>query len=104
MAKITRKQLKEDALLSTTAKLSVFLSKYWGHIVGVIVVVSVLIAAIVLYGDYVARRNEKTARQILSFNPRICSIPCFVPDGKKYDRYVAINGDARFLLCPRAGL
>ncbi|MFC1716329.1 tol-pal system YbgF family protein [Candidatus Poribacteria bacterium] len=61
MAKITKKQLKEDALLSTTAKLSVFLSKYWGHIVGVIVVVSVLIAAIVLYGDYVTRRNEKTA-------------------------------------------
>ncbi len=65
MARITKKQLKEDALLSTTAKLSIFLSKYWGHIVGVIVAVAVLIAVIVLYSSYVTSRNEKTA---ISFN------------------------------------
>lgn len=65
MARMTKRQLKEDKLLSTTAEISVFLKKYWGHIVGVIVAVAVLIAAAFLYSDYVEGRNEKTA---LSFN------------------------------------
>lgn len=65
MARITKKQLKEDKLLSATEKISLFLNQYWGHIIGGVVAIAVVIAVIVLYGNYVTGRNEKVVR---SFN------------------------------------
>ena len=65
MARITKKQLKEDKLLSATEKISLFLNQYWGHIVAGVVAIAVVIAVIVLYGNYITGRNEKVVR---SFN------------------------------------
>ena len=65
MAKISRKQLKEDKLLSTTAKVSIFLGEYWKQIVGAVVIVVVLVGAIILYSSYITGRNERAGRDFV---------------------------------------
>jgi len=65
MAKMTRRRMKEDKLLSTTAKLSIFLNKNWRQIAGVIAAVVILIATISLYVGYVARKNERSALKMI---------------------------------------
>ncbi len=65
MAKTTRRRMKEDKLLSTTAKLTILLNKYWRQIAGVIAAVVILIAAISLYVGYVARKNERSALKMM---------------------------------------
>lgn len=57
--------MKEDKLLSTTAKLTILLNKYWRQIAGVIAAVVILIVAISLYVGYVARRNERSALKMM---------------------------------------
>lgn len=62
MARIAKKHIKEDKLLSTTAKISVFLEKQWKNIAAGAVAIIILIAAIFLYTSYINSRNEKAAR------------------------------------------
>lgn len=65
MAKTTRRRMKEDKLLSTTAKLTIFLNEYWRQIAGVIAAAVILIATISLYVGYVARKNERSALRMI---------------------------------------
>ncbi len=62
MARITKRQLKEDKLLSTADKLSAFLNQHWKQIVGVIAGIIVVIGSIVLYSAYTTGKEEKAAR------------------------------------------
>ena len=62
MARIAKRQLKEDKLISTTAKLSIFLNEHWKEIAGVIVGIIVIVGALLLYFNYTASRNEAAAR------------------------------------------
>lgn len=61
MARITKRQLKEDKLVSTTAKLSTFLNEHWQEIAVVIVGVVVLVGALLLYYNYKTGKNEEAA-------------------------------------------
>jgi len=61
MARITKRQLKEDKLLSATDKLSAFLNDYWKQIVGLIAGIIIIVGAIVLYYVYTTGKNEKAA-------------------------------------------
>jgi len=65
MAKITRKQIKEDKLLSTTAKFYVYLNKYWKQIVGVVAVAIILVAAISVFYRYTVNRNERASLNLI---------------------------------------
>ena len=62
MARTTRKR-KEDVLVSTTAKVSIFLSKQWKWIVSVVAVITIIVGAILLYSNYITGRNEGAARR-----------------------------------------
>ena len=65
MAKITRRQIKEDKLLSTTAKFYVYLNKYWKQIVGVVAVAIILVAAISVFYRYTVNRNERASLKLI---------------------------------------
>ncbi|MBD3184270.1 tetratricopeptide repeat protein [Candidatus Poribacteria bacterium] len=62
MVRVTKNQLKEDKLISTTARISAFISENWQKIIAVIAGVIVIIAAIALYSNYITGKNEKAAR------------------------------------------
>lgn len=62
MARITKRQLKEDKLISTTARLSIFLNEHWKEIASVIAGIVIFVGALSLYYSYVTGRNEKAAR------------------------------------------
>ena len=64
MARVARRQIKEDKLISTTAKLSVFLSKNWKTIAFVVAGVIVVGAASAAYHRYATGRNEGAARNL----------------------------------------
>jgi tetratricopeptide (TPR) repeat protein len=62
MARATKRQLKEDKLISTTAKLSIFLNQRWKEIAGVIVSIVLIVGTLLLYYKYTMDRNERAAR------------------------------------------
>lgn len=62
MARITKRRLKEDKLLSTTAKLSIFLNQHWKEILSVIAGAIVVVGALLLYYNHTIGRNERAAR------------------------------------------
>ena len=62
MARITKRQLKEDKLISTTARLSIFLSEHWKEIASVIAGIVIIAGALSLYYSYRTGRNEGAAR------------------------------------------
>ncbi len=62
MVRTKKRQLKEDKLVSTTARLSVFLSKRWKHIVIVAAVIVALAGALLLYRGFITGRNERASR------------------------------------------
>ena len=62
MATMTKKH-KEDALVSMTAKVSIFLKKQWKWIVSVVAAIIVIVGVILLYSNYVTGRNEGAARR-----------------------------------------
>lgn len=64
MARVTKKQLKEDRLISTTAKLSILLSEHWKEIISVIAGIIIIIGALLLYHEYTTGRNERAARAL----------------------------------------
>jgi tetratricopeptide (TPR) repeat protein len=64
MARITKRQLKEDKFLSATDRLSVFLNQYWKQIASVIAGIIVVVGAIVLYSIYIANKNEMAAQAL----------------------------------------
>ncbi len=60
MARIAKRQLKQDKLVSTTATVSVFLKEHWKNIAGAIAAIVVIVGALLLYSNYRTQRNEKT--------------------------------------------
>jgi tetratricopeptide (TPR) repeat protein len=62
MVRTRKRQLKEDKLVSTTAKISIFLSKNWKKIVSVAAIIFVLVGALFLYRGLITGRNERAAR------------------------------------------
>ncbi len=62
MVRTKKRQLKEDKLVSTTARISIFLSKNWKKIVSVAAAIIVLVGALLVYRGFVTRRNEKATR------------------------------------------
>ena len=64
MARITKRQLKEDKLISTTAKLSIFLNEHWKKIASAIAGIIVIVAASLLYQNYTTGRNERAAQSL----------------------------------------
>jgi tetratricopeptide (TPR) repeat protein len=61
MAKITKKQLKEDKLVSITTKISVYLTENWKKLTTIGVAAVIVIIAIVGYFGYMVSKNDKTA-------------------------------------------
>ena len=64
MAKITKKQLKEDKLVSITTKLSIFFTENWKKVASITAVVLIIIIAIVGYFGYRVYNNDKIALTI----------------------------------------
>ena len=64
MAKITKKRIKEDKLISTTAKISIFINEHWKEIAGAIAVIVVIIGGLILYHGHTTSRNERAARSL----------------------------------------
>jgi tetratricopeptide (TPR) repeat protein len=64
MVRTRKRQLKEDKLVSTTAKISIFLSRNWKKIVSVTAVIVVLAVALLLYRGLITGRNERAARAL----------------------------------------
>jgi tetratricopeptide (TPR) repeat protein len=61
MAKIKNKQIKEDKLVSTTTKLSIYIEENWKKLAGIAGIIIVVIAAIIVYFSYTANRNAKAS-------------------------------------------
>jgi|GEM_PF-1255566 len=64
MARVAKRQLKEDKFISTTAKLSILLNEHWRKIAGVIAGLIVIVGALVLHHRYIMNRNETAARSL----------------------------------------
>lgn len=62
MARISRRQLKEDKLVSTTAKISIFFSEHWKKIAVVVLIVIFLIGVLVGFYEYKVWQNESASR------------------------------------------
>jgi len=60
-AKITKKKLKEDKLVSTTTKITIYLSENWQKIATIAAAVLIVIITIVGYFGYTVSRNDKIA-------------------------------------------
>jgi len=64
MARVAKRQLKEDKLVSTTARLSAFLNEHWQEIAIAIAGIVVLAGALSLYYSYRTGKNEKAAQSL----------------------------------------
>lgn len=62
MVRVTKRRLKEDKLVSTTDKVSIFLSQYWKKLVSAAVAIVVVAGIIVLISYYITQSNEKAAK------------------------------------------
>jgi tetratricopeptide (TPR) repeat protein len=65
MAKVIKKKIKEDKLVSTTTKLALFFEENWKKIAGIAGAIIIVIAAIIAFYGYTNSKNAK-ASMILS--------------------------------------
>jgi len=61
MARVTKKQIKEDKLVSTTTKLTIYLEGNWKKIVGIAGAIIIVIAAIVAFYGYTSSKNNRAS-------------------------------------------
>ncbi len=61
MAKITKKQIKEDKFVSITTKIPIFFSEHWKKIVSIGASAIIVIGAIIAYTQYVSWKNDRAA-------------------------------------------
>jgi len=59
--KVTKKQIKEDKFMTTTAKISIFITENWKKITVIGVAVVIVIGAIVAFSQYVSWKNDKAS-------------------------------------------
>jgi len=60
MARLTKKQVKEDKLVTTVEKISIFMTAQWKKLVGAGVGIVVIIAIIIGIYSYTVSKNDKT--------------------------------------------
>ncbi len=61
MARVTKKQIKEDKLVSTTTKLTIYLEGNWKKIGGIAGAIIIVIAAIVAFYGYTSSKNNRAS-------------------------------------------